>query len=42
LKTLASFRLKRQKILFGQNLIAESFAEEIKVGDGIEVIEAKN
>ncbi len=42
LKTLASYRLKRQKILFGQNLIAENPGEEIKIGDEIEVIETKN
>lgn len=42
LKTLASFRLKRQKILFGQNLIAENFGETLKVGDEVEVVETKN
>ncbi len=42
LKTLASFRLKRQKILFGQNLIAENLGDVIKIGDEIEVIETKN
>ncbi len=42
LKTLASFRLKRQKILFGQNLIAENFGDELKIGDEVEVIETKN
>lgn len=42
LKTLASFRLKRQKILFGQNLIAENVGERLKIGDEIEILEAKN
>lgn len=42
LKTLAEFRLKRQKILFGQNLIAENTGEEIKIGDEIEIVETKN
>ena len=39
LKTLAAFRLKRQKILFGQNLIAENFGQEVNSGDKIEIIE---
>ena len=42
LKTLASYRLKRQKILFGQNLIAESFGDAMNIGDEIEIIETKN
>lgn len=45
LKTLAGYRLKKrgdqQKILFGQNLIAENVGKILKVGDRIEVIEAK-
>ncbi|CAN5270497.1 MOSC domain-containing protein [soil metagenome] len=38
LKTLASFRQKRQKILFGQNLIAENFGETLRVGDAVEIL----
>lgn len=42
LKTLASYRLEKsatgQKILFGQNLIAEKFGETIKIGDKIEIL----
>lgn len=43
LKTLASFRTPKRsvknKILFGQNLIAETVGEVLKVGDEIEVLE---
>lgn len=46
LKTLAGYRLVKnggdQKILFGQNLIAENTGEILKIGDEIEVIETKN
>ena len=46
LKTLANYRLKKrgakQKILFGQNLIAENAGEVLKIGDKIEVLETKN
>jgi uncharacterized protein len=46
LKTLASYRLVKkggeQKILFGQNLIAENAGEVLRIGDKIEVIETKN
>ena len=42
LKTLAAFRLKRQKLLFGQNLIAENKGDEVKIGDEIEVIKPKH
>lgn len=46
LKTLAKYRMKKtradNKILFGQNMIAENAGETIKVGDDIEVIETKN
>ncbi len=42
LQTLAKFRLKKTakstKILFGQNLIAESFGETIRIGDEIEIL----
>ncbi len=45
LKTLASFRIPKrslkQKIFFGQNLIAEKEGEIIKIGDEIEVLETK-
>ena len=46
LKTLASYRIPKRsvkrKILFGQNLIAESVGEVLNVGDEIKVIETKN
>lgn len=46
LKALASFRIPRRsvkkKILFGQNLIAESAGETLRVGDKIEILETKN
>lgn len=46
LKTLASFRIPKRsikkKILFGQNLIAESAGEILHVGDKIEILETKN
>ncbi len=46
LKTLANYRIpkrsRQQKILFGQNLIAENAGEVLNVGDKIEVIEIKN
>jgi len=46
LRTLASYRIPKRsikkKILFGQNLIAETVGEVISVGDKIEVIETKN
>lgn len=41
LKTLASFRKKNGKVLFGQYLIAEKAGEIIKTGDKVEVLEAK-
>jgi uncharacterized protein YcbX len=45
LKTLAGYRLKKsvtgQKILFGQNLIAENFGARIRLGDKLEIIETK-
>ena len=39
LKTLASFRTRNGKVLFGQNLIAEKPGGTVKVGDDLEVIE---
>jgi uncharacterized protein YcbX len=46
LKTLASFRIPkrsiRQKILFGQNLIAEKEGDVLRVGDKFEILETKN
>jgi uncharacterized protein YcbX len=46
LKTLATYRISKRsvnkKILFGQNLIAETVGAEIKVGDRVEIIERKN
>jgi uncharacterized protein YcbX len=45
LKTLAGFRIPKrslkQKILFGQNLIAEKAGDILRVGDKIEVLETK-
>ena len=42
LKTLAKFRTKNGKVLFGQNLIAENPGEILKVGDKIEILETKD
>lgn len=42
LKTLASFRKKNGKVLFGQYLIADKAGEIIKIGDKVEILEAKN
>ena len=46
LKTLASYRIPKRsvkkKILFGQNLIAESEGSILRVGDKVEVLETKN
>ncbi len=39
LKTLADFRRQENKILFGQNLIAEIAGEIISVGDEIKILE---
>jgi uncharacterized protein len=41
LKTLAKYRTKSGKVLFGQNLIAEKSGGVVKVGDKLEVIETK-
>lgn len=41
LKTLATFRNQNGKVMFGQNLIAESGGATVKVGDAVEVIEEK-
>jgi uncharacterized protein len=38
LKTLSSYRNKKGKVMFGQNLIAENFGETINLGDEIEVL----
>jgi uncharacterized protein len=46
LKTLASYRIPKRsvkrKILFGQNLIAETVGKILNVGDKIEIVETKN
>lgn len=46
LKTLASYRIPKRsikkKILFGQNLIAETIGTVLNVGDTVEIIETKN
>jgi uncharacterized protein YcbX len=39
LKTLASYRNRKGKVLFGQNLIAESAGDVVRVGDEVEIIE---
>lgn len=39
LKTLAAYRTKDGKVLFGQNLIAENPGNVIRIGDEVEVIE---
>jgi uncharacterized protein YcbX len=41
LKTLASYRTKNNKVLFGQNLIADEPGGILNVGDLVEVIEAR-
>lgn len=41
LKTLATYRKKGSRILFGQNLIAEKAGGVVKVGDKLEVLQAK-
>jgi len=45
LKTLATYRLVKKdgesKIMFGQNLIADASDQKIKVGDLVEILEAK-
>jgi uncharacterized protein len=38
LKTLASYRTKRGKVMFGQNLIAENFGEVISLNDDVEIL----
>lgn len=40
LKTLATYRKKGNKILFGQNVIAQSIGAKIQVGDTIEVVKS--
>lgn len=42
LRTLAKYRTKNGKVLFGQNLIAEKAGGFVKVGDKVEVLETKN
>ena len=39
LKTLAKYRTKKGKVLFGQNLIAENTGGILKIGDKIEILE---
>jgi uncharacterized protein len=41
LKTLATFRSRRNKVLFGQNLIADDPGGIVRVGDHVEVLEYK-
>ena len=42
LKTLAGYRKKGGKLLFGQNLIAEGSGATIRAGDPVELLEMKN
>ncbi|HQU85509.1 MAG TPA: MOSC domain-containing protein [Pyrinomonadaceae bacterium] len=42
LKTLAKYRTKNGKVLFGQNLIAEKAGSFVKIGDEVEILETKN
>lgn len=42
LKTLAEYRNRKGKVIFGQNLIAENTGKTLKVGDKVEVLERKN
>lgn len=39
LKTLANYRKKNEKVLFGRYLIAENVSETIKIGDKVEILE---
>jgi uncharacterized protein YcbX len=41
LRTMASYRTKRNNVLFGQNLIADESGGMIRIGDQLEVIESK-
>jgi hypothetical protein len=41
LKTLNTYRNKKGKVLFGQNLIAEKAGGTLRIGDPIEVLEVK-
>jgi uncharacterized protein YcbX len=41
LKTLASYRTRNKKVLFGQNLIADEPGAVLNVGDPVEVIEVR-
>lgn len=38
-ETFEDFGLNKNDVLFGQNLVAENFGEEINVGDEVEIIE---
>jgi len=41
LKTLSTYRNQNNKVLFGQNLIAESAGGSVRVGDAVEILEMK-
>ncbi len=41
LKTLAKYRTKNGKVLFGQNLIADKPGATVRIGDEIEILETK-
>lgn len=41
LKTLATYRNKNGKVLFGQNLIAEGAGGTVKVGDKVQILELR-
>jgi uncharacterized protein YcbX len=41
LRTLATYRNKNGKVLFGQNLIADEAGKLLRVGDSVQVLEFK-
>jgi len=41
LRTLSTYRNQNGKVLFGQNLIAESAGGHVRVGDAVEILEMK-
>lgn len=41
LKTLTGYRKRNGKVMFGQNLIAESAGGVVRVGDSVELLESK-
>ena len=41
LRTLSAYRTKKNKVLFGQNLIAEKAGGLVRVGDEVEILERR-